>query len=85
MELGAVGRELLLITVACIPIGLSLWAILDIARQPAWAWSLAGRNRTAWMAAVLIGILFLVLGLVVASYYLVRVRPQIAAAEQGRF
>lgn len=79
------GRELLFIVVASVPIGLSLWAILDIARQPAWAWSLAGRNRAGWMAAVLLGILFLVVGLVVASYYLVRIRPQIAAAEQGRF
>src|SRR6476646_1262130 len=39
----------------CIPIGLSLWALLDAARRPAWAWPLADRNQAIWMALILVG------------------------------
>lgn len=63
---------------------LTLWALLDAARRPEWAWALAGRRRVVWMAAILFGGLTMVVGLVVATAYLVRVRPQIAAAENGR-
>ena len=65
------------------PLGLSVWALLDIARRPAWAWALAGRNRVLWMVAVLIGILSLVGGILISGWYLVRVRPRIAAVEAG--
>jgi hypothetical protein len=70
---------------AAIPLGVSVWALLDIARRPQWAWALAGRNQVAWMAAVLFGMFFLVPGLVVSVLYLGKVRPVIAAAEDGRF
>jgi hypothetical protein len=70
---------------ACIPIGVSLWALLDAARRPQWAWALASRNQVGWMAAVLLGTFFLVPGLVISCWYLAKVRPVIAAAEEGRF
>ena len=37
-----------------------------------------------WLAAILFGAMALVVGLVVSSVYLLRVRPEIAAAESGR-
>jgi hypothetical protein len=67
----------------CIPLGLSLWALLDCARRPGWAWALAGRRQVVWMAAILCGFLVVVGGLVVSLWYLLRVRPVIAAAESG--
>ena len=70
-------------TFACIPLGLSLWALLDAAHRPEWAWALAGRRRVVWLAAILFGILTLVGGLVISGFYLVSVRPRIAAAENG--
>jgi hypothetical protein len=70
-------------TFACIPLGLSLWALLDAAHRPEWAWALAGRRRVVWLAAILFGILTLVGGLLISGYYLVSVRPRIAAAENG--
>ena len=70
--------------VLCIPIGISLWALLDAARRPAWAWSLADRNQAMWMAFVLFGFCSVVGGLVISGIYLMRVRPRIAAAEEGR-
>lgn len=69
--------------VALIPIGLSLWALLDCARRPAWAWSLAGRSQVAWLAAIAFGVLVLIFGIAISLWYLTRVRPHIAAVEAG--
>jgi hypothetical protein len=77
---GAVVATLL----AGVPLALSVWALLDAAGRPEWAWALAGRRRVVWIAAILFGVLTLVVGLIVSVVYLVRVRPEIAAAEQGR-
>lgn len=73
------------VVLACAaPLALTLWALLDAASRPEWAWALAGRRRVAWLGAILFGALALAVGLVVATVYLVRVRPEIAAAETGR-
>jgi hypothetical protein len=61
-----------------------VWALLDAARRPEWAWALAGRRRVVWIAAIVFGAMTVLVGLVVATVYLVRVRPEIAAAEEGR-
>lgn len=63
---------------------LTMWALLDAARRPEWAWALAGRRRVVWLAVILFGALTVVAGVVVATVYLVRVRPEVAAAEEGR-
>ena len=74
-----------MIAVVCtVPLGLTVWALLDAARRPDWAWALAGRRRVVWLAAILFGALTLVVGLVVSCAYLMRVRPEIEAAESGR-
>ena len=69
--------------VLCVPLGISLWALLDCARRPQWAWALAGRRQVVWMAAICMGFLTVVGGLVISVWYLVRVRPVIARAEAG--
>jgi hypothetical protein len=84
-DVGRLVREVMLITIASVPLAISLWALLDIARRPAWAWSLSGRNRVAWMAAVLVGMCSVVGGLVISGIYLLRIRPAVADAENGRF
>ena len=61
-----------------------MWALLDAARRPQWAWSLAERNQVLWMAVILGGVLSVVLGLGISGWYLWRVRPVVAAAEEGR-
>ncbi len=58
--------------------------MLDAAHRPAWAWALAGRRQVVWLAAILFGVMTLIVGLVVATIYLVRSRPEVAAAEAGR-
>jgi hypothetical protein len=70
-------------TFACIPLGISVWALLDAAHRPEWAWALAGRRRVAWMAAIMFGVLTVIGGLVISSWYLAIVRPRVRAAENG--
>ena len=82
--IGSAGGAVVATLLAGVPLALSVWALLDAAGRPEWAWALAGRRRVMWIAAVLFGVLTLGVGLVVSVVYLVRVRPQIAAAEQGR-
>lgn len=81
-----VGSVLVALFWAClfaVPLGISLWALLDAARRPRWAWALAGRRQVVWMALVMAGVLSVVGGLLISGYYLLRVRPAIAAAEAG--
>ena len=66
-----------------IPLAISVVALLDAARRPQWAWSLAERNQLMWIAMILVGILSVLLGLAISGWYLVRVRPVVAAAERG--
>ncbi|MFL6206194.1 MAG: hypothetical protein ACJ739_12685 [Acidimicrobiales bacterium] len=74
------------LVVACVfafPLALTLWALLDVARRPQWAWALAGRRQVVWMAAILLGTFTVVGGILICTWYLTRVRYQIAAAEEG--
>ena len=71
--------------IGLIPISLSLWALLDCASRPQWAWSFAGRSQVAWLGAIAFGILVLIFGIFISAWYLVRVRPDIAAVEAGDF
>jgi hypothetical protein len=73
-----------LLVVCALPLALTAWALLDAARRPEWAWALAGRRRVVWLAAILFGAMTLAVGLVVSSVYLLRVRPEVEAAESGR-
>jgi hypothetical protein len=66
-----------------LPLALTVWALLDVASRPSWAWALAERNRVVWMTVIALGVLTLVGGIVVSTFYLVRVRPVVAAAERG--
>lgn len=70
--------------VVAAPLALSVLALLDAARRPAWAWALAGRAQVAWIAIILFGTILVPLGLVISTVYLVRIRPRLAATEEGR-
>jgi len=83
-DLGRIVATIGLTALACVPLALSLWALLDCAHRPAWAWAFAGRSQAVWMAIILCGFLTVIGGLIVASVYLLRIRPVIAAAETGR-
>jgi hypothetical protein len=84
--MGSVGdlfRTIAVTAVLCIPLGLSVWALLDCVRHPQWAWALAGRRQLVWLIAILFGLLCVAPGVVVSLVYLVKVRPIVTAAEHG--
>lgn len=81
--LGNLFLTILTTAVFCIPISLSLWALLDCAKRPRWAWALTPRSQQVWMFSILCGILLVPVGLAISAYYLARIRPEIAGAENG--
>jgi hypothetical protein len=84
VRLSDVAVALVLATATAIPLALSLWALLDAARRPQWAWALAERRQVVWMAAIMLGTLTVIGGMVLCAYYLTRVRHEVGAAEEGR-
>jgi len=68
---------------AFLPLGVSLWALLDAVRRPQWAWALSRHRQVPWLVAILFGLFTVVGGLLVSGWYLARVRPAVAAVERG--
>jgi hypothetical protein len=69
--------------VVSIPLALTAWAFLDAAKRPRWAWALSQRRQLVWLVALGAGVMSLLPGILVSVWYLVRVRPAIAAVERG--
>ncbi len=80
---GDVAWAVVVTALACIPLAVSVWALLDAARRPRWVWALSRHPQTPWMAAVAAGVLLTVVGLAISLWYLIRVRPDLAAIERG--
>ena len=83
--IGAIAGALVFATLAALPLALSLWALLDAARRPRWAWALSGRRQVVWMAAIMMAAIVLVVGVAVSWWYLTRIRRESAAIEHGDF
>ena len=83
VDLWDLSWALLLACVAAFPLALTIWALLDVAHRPQWAWALAGRRQVVWMAAILFGALTVIGGVLLCTWYLTKVRHEIAAAEDG--
>ncbi len=77
--------ELLIVLVLLlVPLGISLWGILDAAARSDGAWQQAGQSKILWISLQVVGIfLFVVVGLAVSVFYLVAIRPKVSAAELG--
>ncbi len=65
----------LLVLLFLVSLALVIWAIVDVARQPA----LSSGAKAGWIIGLVLGtFLFGVVGLVAALVYLVGVRPRLA-------
>ena len=84
VDLSDLAVALVVACVAAIPLALTVWALLDAARRPQWAWALAERRQVVWMAAIMFGTLTVIGGVVLCAWYLTRVRHEVAAAEDGQ-
>jgi hypothetical protein len=84
VDLVDLGVALALAVLAAVPLSLTIWALLDAARRPQWAWALSGRRQVVWMAGIMFSALTVLGGVVVSTWYLVRIRHEVAAAEDGQ-
>jgi hypothetical protein len=75
---------LFLLILVSIPLAISVWALTDAAARPRWVWALTEKNQVAWLAAILLGTLTVLLGLAISIWYLARVRPALRATESGK-
>lgn len=62
---------------------LSIWAIVDVASRPAWAFRSAGHSKGVWMALEIVGVF--VCGLVLSLIYLLAIRPSVVRAAAGGY
>lgn len=84
MDLGELAVALALAIAAAVPLSLTVWAVLDAARRPHWAWALAGRRQVVWMAMLMFSALTVAGGMLMSAWYLTRIRHEVAAAEEGQ-
>jgi hypothetical protein len=73
----------LTVIVLSVPLIWSVIALLDAAGRAAWTWALAGKSQVFWMALILAGVLSVVGGLIIATVYMIRIRPVLIEAEYG--
>jgi hypothetical protein len=63
-----------------VPLGLAIWAVIDIAQRSEASFQAAGQSKTTWLLLVILLTLFCGLpGAVLALIYLVSIRPKVAA------
>jgi hypothetical protein len=79
----AIVRTVAVLTLLALPLALSIAALLDAASRPEWVWALAQRRRVVWMLAIMACAVVLPVGLVVATWYLTKVRAELRATERG--
>lgn len=84
MTVGDLLATIFLLILVSIPLAISVWALVDAAARPRWVWALAEKNQVAWLTAILIGTLTVILGLVISTVYLTRIRAVLVATEAGK-
>jgi hypothetical protein len=69
-----VGVDIFVLLLFLVSLGVVIWAISDVARQPA----ISSMGKTGWIVGLVLGtFLYGVIGLVVAVVYLAVVRPRL--------
>jgi hypothetical protein len=58
-------------------IGVCMWAVIDAAVRPTWAWKAAARNQLVWV------LLLLILQWIVVIPYFAVIRPRVKAAQHA--
>lgn len=71
------------IAIAGAPIAFIGLTFLHAARYPQWVWAFSERTQVVWLAGLLMGAAVVPLGLPLAVWYLVKVRPVLQQIEQG--
>ncbi|MCC6340481.1 MAG: hypothetical protein IT197_10970 [Acidimicrobiia bacterium] len=79
MNLGLpeIGIVLVVATLALVPLGVTLVALAVAIGIPQSRWDVVGRNRSAWIVGLVVGIVLSPIGLVLAIVFLAVVRPEL--------
>jgi hypothetical protein len=82
--MGSIGpSELVILLVMLVPVGVTVFAIVDGVGQPEWAWQQTGQSKAVWIALEAVGIFVCFLGLIMSIIYFATVRPKLVLAQQG--
>ena len=76
LRMGLVPDLLLAFLFLFLAVGVPLWAVVDAASRPAMAFRVAGYNKTARIAVIVVAF-FLNLGVFFGGYYLLFTRPKV--------
>jgi hypothetical protein len=60
-----------------------IWALVDAATKPTWAWEAAGQNKTLIVVLLVVGIFCGIVGIVTGIVWFASIRPKVLAAAQG--
>lgn len=80
---GDVLIESVVVLFLLIPLSLSMWAFLDAVHRPRWVWAMSERRQLVWLIMILMGVITMILGIIVSVYYLIMVRRELRAIENG--
>jgi len=76
---------LLRLLIAAVLLGPIIWGLVDVIRRPSSTFRAAGRTRGIWIGLLLVALIAPPLvGTGIGIWYLVAVRPKVAAAADGR-
>jgi hypothetical protein len=73
--------EVLIVAGLLVGAVVSIVAVVDGANRPAWAYQQAGFEKVLWVTLAAIGIVLSWIGVAGAIWYLLSVRPKVAAAQ----
>ena len=71
------------IAIAGSPVAFIGVTFLHAARYPQWVWAFSDRTQVVWLASLLIGAAIVPIGLPIAVWYLIKVRPILRQIEHG--
>lgn len=71
------------IAVAASPIAFVGLTFLHAARFPQWVWAFSSRTQIVWLASLLLGVAIIPVGVPIAVWYLLKIRPVLRQIEQG--
>jgi hypothetical protein len=76
-----VGAPLILLLVFVIP-GFCIWAAIDAASKPEWAFEAAGTSKTLWIVLPLVGIFVCFVGVIAALMWFSTFRAKVTEASR---
>jgi hypothetical protein len=80
--MGSIGAsELVILLVMLVPVGVTVFAIVDGAGRPEYAWQQAGQSKAVWVALEAVGIFICFLGVIMSIIYFATIRPKLVLAQ----